>query len=129
MGMSPTSEAPEYTTLAERTELTAPLQVEEPPAPAIDLHAAARCIGIEGDVTYDSLDDAYWQYVERYSPDAVQDLTDDELRTRCAELAAAKADLSLAVPLPAGEDPYRSAHLQYLNDWFVVINKCRDALN
>jgi|GEM_PF-6307255 len=124
-----TSEAPGYATSPEQTELTAPLQVEEPPAPAIDLHTAACCIGIEGEVTLDSLDDAYWQYVERYSPDAAQDLTDDELRARCAELAAAKADLSLAVTLPADENPDRSTCLQYLNNWFVVINKCRDALS
>jgi len=98
-------------------------------ASPIDPREAALCLGIEGEVTDESLDDAYWKYVGRYSPDATENLPDDELRARCAELASAKAGISFALPPLADEDPDRSACLRYLNDWFVVINKCRDALS
>lgn len=94
----------------------------------LDLKLAAHCIGIDGEVSYDTLDDAYWQYVERYSPDAAEKLTDAELLARCTELAARKAEPAIRQPRPLGPAPSREQCLHFLNEWLVIINKCRDAL-
>ena len=96
---------------------------------AIDAAVAARCLGIDNNVTYDTLDDAYWQHVERYSPDAVANLEDEELRARCSELAAAKSNLPLPQPALPSQDADRHALLTYLNKWFILINQCRDVLS
>jgi len=90
---------------------------------------AARCLGIDGEVTYESLDDAYWRYVERFSPDAVEELDTGELLARCAELAASRLGLPVPAPPPPGDSADRAAALAYLNEWFVIINKCRDSLS
>ena len=95
---------------------------------AVELSAAAACIGIEGEVTYDSLDDAYWRYVDRYSLDAVEKLNDTELRARCAELAARKAEPAAHQPVPPAPGASRGECLRYLNAWLVIVNRCRDAL-
>ena len=95
---------------------------------AISLEAAARCLAIEGEVSYETLDDAYWQYVERYSPDAAEKLTDAELIERCTELAAAKAALPLDVPSAVIPTATRDACMAYLNEWLMLINKCRDTI-
>jgi len=103
-----------------------------PPPPAaksISLELAARCIGIEGEVTYDSLDDAYWHYVDRYSPDAADGLPEAELHARCAEIAAAKAGLPMELPPPVAADADRESCMLYLNDWLMLVNKCRDSLS
>ena len=103
--------------------------VAAPVAPAaIDLSAAAACIGIEGEITYESLDDAYWRYVDRYSIDAVEKLDDAELRARCAELAARKAEPAAYQPTPPPPRASRGECLHYLNAWLVIVNRCRDAL-
>ena len=100
-----------------------------PVAPApIDLSAAAACVGIKGEITYESLDDAYWRYVDRYSVDAVEKLGDAELRARCAELAARKAEPAAYQPTPPPPDASRGECLRFLNAWLVIVNRCRDAL-
>lgn len=124
-----TSEEPLPPAGTEEGAPSADRQQDELAASSIEPGLAAACIGIEGEVTEESLDDAYWEYVERYSPDAAGELSDDQLPALCAEIASAKAGLPIPVPDPLPENPARSDCLQYLNEWFVVINRCRDALS
>ena len=81
----------------------------------IDLERAAACIGIEGQVSYETLDTAYWQYVERYSPDAVENLTDDEIRARCAELSSRQAEPAELRPASPAPDASRDECLSFLS--------------
>jgi uncharacterized RDD family membrane protein YckC len=126
--LTPEKLRPEELAAARQAEHESEGKPDEPAATSVDLDAAARCIGIEGEATPGSLDDAYWTYVGRYSPDAARDLDEDELRLRCGELADREASHELSAPGRLPERTGRSDCLQYLNDWFVVINKCRDAL-
>lgn len=126
--LTPEKLGPEELAAAGQAEHEPEGKPDDPAAPSVDLNAAARCIGIEGEVSPESLDDAYWTYVERYSPDAARDLDEDELRLRCGELADREAGPELPAPQRLPERADRAACLQYLNDWFVIINKCRDAL-
>ncbi len=109
-----------------------PPPTTEPSTPAprpIDPALAAKCIGIAGEVSYDSLDDAYWRYVDRYSLDTAEKLTDEELRGRCAELATREAEPSMSAPKPPADGASRDDCLRFLNEWLVIVNKCRDALS
>jgi len=121
-----TTAAPSDTT----TEDDTMMQVAEPgETPAIAPDVAAQCLGISGEVTYETLDDAYWRYVERFSPDAAENLETAELLAVCAELAASKLGLPVPAPAPPPDTADRAAAVAYLNDWFVIINKCRDSLS
>ena len=126
--LTPEKLRPEDLAAAHQAEHEMERKPDEPAATSVDLDAAARCIGIEGEVTPESLDDAYWTYVGRYSPDAARDLDEDELRLRCRELAHREASHESSAPGQPPERADRAACLQHLNDWFVIINKCRDAL-
>jgi len=126
--LTPEKLSPDETAAARHAQNQPNAKPEQAQDPSVDLAAAARCIGIDGDVAPETLDDAYWTYVDRYSPDAARDLDEDELRLRCGELAARDAGPTMPVPERLSEGADRSTCLQYLNDWFVVINKCRDAL-
>ena len=105
-----------------------PSQPKQLNTTAIDPLLAARCIGILGPVTNETLDAAYWRYVDQWSPDAVQTLSDGELHSRCVELAESKEGLPFDVPEPVDAGAGHLICMQYLNDWFVIINKCRDSL-
>ena len=94
----------------------------------LNLKHAAECIGIAGEVTYETLDDAYWRYVDRYSPDAVEKLSDADLLARCTEIAGRPAEPAAHRPRALGCNASREQCLHFLNEWLVVVNKCRDAL-
>jgi len=96
-------------------------------APSIPAELAAKCLNMQGEITSDTLDDAYWQYVERYSLDAVSDFDDAALLQRCNELAEKQADLPVNISPPPSAAS-REKCISYLNSWMMIINKCRDAL-
>jgi hypothetical protein len=43
-------------------------------------------LGIEPDADEDTVEEAYWRFAERYSDDAIKDLSPQELHRRCQEL-------------------------------------------
>jgi len=109
------------TTVASKPERqTVPLEV-----------AARQILCVDADDDDETIEDAFWDFAERYSPDATRDFTDEEFYRCCRELSERytfKAVRGLEIPPLPPEDASSEEKRAYVNAFVVAVNRARDML-
>jgi len=104
----------------------------EPQTETVPLEVAARQIlCVDADADEDAIEDAFWDFAERYRPDATRDFTDDEFYRCCRELSERynfTGVRGLEIPPLPPEDASSEEKRAYLNAFVVAVNRARDML-
>ncbi len=104
----------------------------EPQTETVPLEVAARQIlCVDDDADDETIEDAFWDFAERYSPDATRDFTDDEFYRCCRELSERYTFTGvrgLEVPPLPPEDASPEEKRAYVNAFVVAVNRARDML-
>ena len=93
--------------------------------------AARQILCVDADADEDAIEDAFWDFAERYSPDATRDFTDDEFYRCCRELSERYSFTGvrgLEIPPLPPEDASPEEKRAYLNAFVVAVNRARDML-
>ncbi len=104
-----------------------------PPPAAAPKHAPAahEILGVSPGADEDAVEDAYWEFVDAYSEDAVKDLSDDALEARCQELRDrfAAFDLSaFTVPVAYKEGMATEERRTFVAQFVIAVNAARDKM-
>jgi len=91
-----------------------------------------EALGVSEGCPEEVVEQAYWDFVDRYSDDAVENMGADQLRELCLELNERfeRFDLTLAgLDLGYDENMTELQMRQFIHGHFIVVNRARDALS
>ena len=98
-----------------------------PPPRALDPH---EVLAVEKGADEDAIEDAYWDFMDRYSEDAVKDIDEGELDQRCRELTDRFETLRLtcASPIVYGQARSVDQKRELVHQFVIAVNAARDEL-
>ena len=125
----PTAPQPRLRQTTPRPQPPAPKEAKPPPPPPAEL-GPHQILGLEEGADEDAIEDAYWDFVDRYSEDAIKNIDEAELDQRCRELTNRFETLKLNCASPIVYDQSLSMeHKRELVHQFVIaVNAARDKL-
>jgi uncharacterized RDD family membrane protein YckC len=93
--------------------------------------SARRLLCVDAAAGDDAVEDAFWQFADRYSDDATRGLGDEELAERCQELARrceTEDTCGLNLPGPLSQPATREQMHAYITAHVIAVNRARDLL-
>ena len=115
-------------------ESPSPDPPSEPPAsnttPPPAMLSPRDILGLEEGADEDAIEDAYWDFMDRYSEDAVKDIDENELDRRCRELADRFRTLKLtcASPIVYNQSLPMERKREFVHQFVIAVNAARDKL-